>query len=165
MAIGILLGNFVPSTGPTLQKGQFVGVSVPIGMSSSSHPSLALPRLDPLSQDSLSVRSLLNPPLTLAHSHRPPSNDVPHPLQSPLRNPPPPRLPPHPLDPNRRFLPAKLDLLSPPHARPRMGFPARPTRVARRAHLRRHRALHSHGPHLDRLGWRRYGLLRRAGGV
>lgn len=32
MAIGILLGAFVPSTGPTLQKGQFVGVSVPIGM-------------------------------------------------------------------------------------------------------------------------------------
>lgn len=30
MAIGILLGNFVPSTGPTLQKGQFVGVPVPI---------------------------------------------------------------------------------------------------------------------------------------
>lgn len=34
MAIGIILGNFVPSTGPTLQKGEFVGVSVPIGMSS-----------------------------------------------------------------------------------------------------------------------------------
>jgi len=32
MAIGIILGNFVPSTGPTLQKGKFVGVSVPIGM-------------------------------------------------------------------------------------------------------------------------------------
>lgn len=32
MVIGILLGNFVPSTGPALQKGQFVGVSVPIGM-------------------------------------------------------------------------------------------------------------------------------------
>lgn len=31
MAIGIILGNFVPSTGPALQKGQFVGVSVPIG--------------------------------------------------------------------------------------------------------------------------------------
>lgn len=33
MAVGIILGNFVPSTGPTLQKGKFVGVSVPIGMS------------------------------------------------------------------------------------------------------------------------------------
>jgi hypothetical protein len=32
MAIGIILGDFVPSTGPALQKGQFVGVSVPIGM-------------------------------------------------------------------------------------------------------------------------------------
>lgn len=28
---GILLGNFVPSTGRALQKGQFVGVSAPIG--------------------------------------------------------------------------------------------------------------------------------------
>ena len=32
MAIGIILGNFVPSTGPALEKGKFVGVSVPIGM-------------------------------------------------------------------------------------------------------------------------------------
>jgi ACR3 family arsenite transporter len=31
MAIGIILGNFVPNTGPTLQKGKFVGVSIPIG--------------------------------------------------------------------------------------------------------------------------------------
>jgi len=31
MIIGILLGNFVPETGPALQKGKFVGVSVPIG--------------------------------------------------------------------------------------------------------------------------------------
>lgn len=31
MAIGIILGNFVPNTGPALQKGQFVGVSIPIG--------------------------------------------------------------------------------------------------------------------------------------
>lgn len=31
MAIGIILGNFVPSTGAALQKGKFVGVSVPIG--------------------------------------------------------------------------------------------------------------------------------------
>lgn len=34
MAIGILLGNLVPSTGPALQKGQFVGVSLPIGTNS-----------------------------------------------------------------------------------------------------------------------------------
>lgn len=31
MIIGILLGNFVTNTGPALQKGKFVGVSVPIG--------------------------------------------------------------------------------------------------------------------------------------
>lgn len=42
MAIGILLGNFVPSTGPALQKGQFVGVSVPIGMSHSECVQLQL---------------------------------------------------------------------------------------------------------------------------
>jgi ACR3 family arsenite transporter len=33
MAIGILLGNFAPNTGAILQKGKFVGVSVPIGKS------------------------------------------------------------------------------------------------------------------------------------
>lgn len=33
MIIGILLGNFVPETGPALQKGKFVGVSIPIGES------------------------------------------------------------------------------------------------------------------------------------
>lgn len=31
MLVGILLGNFVPNTGPALQKGKFVGVSIPIG--------------------------------------------------------------------------------------------------------------------------------------
>ena len=34
MLVGILLGNFVPSTGPALQRGKFVGVSIPIGMCS-----------------------------------------------------------------------------------------------------------------------------------
>lgn len=33
MAVGIILGNFVPNTGRALQRGKFVGVSVPIGMS------------------------------------------------------------------------------------------------------------------------------------
>ena len=33
MAIGIILGEFVPNTGPALQKETFVGVSVPIGTS------------------------------------------------------------------------------------------------------------------------------------
>ncbi|KAK3675843.1 arsenicals resistance [Recurvomyces mirabilis] len=32
MTIGILLGNFVPSVGPALKKGEFVGVSVPIAV-------------------------------------------------------------------------------------------------------------------------------------
>ncbi|KAF4636488.1 hypothetical protein G7Y89_g1598 [Cudoniella acicularis] len=32
MAIGIILGNFVPNTGPALQKGKFVGVSLPIAI-------------------------------------------------------------------------------------------------------------------------------------
>ena|ERR1700712_653502 len=31
MIIGVLLGNFVPETGPALAKGKFVGVSIPIG--------------------------------------------------------------------------------------------------------------------------------------
>jgi len=32
MAIGIILGNTVPSTGPALQRGEFVGVSIPIAV-------------------------------------------------------------------------------------------------------------------------------------
>lgn len=32
MAVGIILGNFVPNTGPALQRGKFVGVSVPIAI-------------------------------------------------------------------------------------------------------------------------------------
>ncbi|KAM0709327.1 hypothetical protein Q7P35_003365 [Cladosporium inversicolor] len=32
MIVGVLLGNFVPSTGPALQKGKFVGVSIPIAI-------------------------------------------------------------------------------------------------------------------------------------
>jgi hypothetical protein len=31
MAVGIILGYFVPSTGPALQRGKFVDVSIPIG--------------------------------------------------------------------------------------------------------------------------------------
>lgn len=37
MAIGIILGNFVPNTGPALQKGKFVGTPVPIGMYDSNY--------------------------------------------------------------------------------------------------------------------------------
>ena len=42
MGIGIALGNTVDSVGPALQRGEFVGVSIPIGMSYSSyhHPHL-----------------------------------------------------------------------------------------------------------------------------
>lgn len=38
MVIGILLGNFVPHIGQSLQRGQFVEVSVPIGKALSAHP-------------------------------------------------------------------------------------------------------------------------------
>ena len=31
MAVGIILGNFFENTGPALQRGKFVGVSIPIG--------------------------------------------------------------------------------------------------------------------------------------
>lgn len=31
MAIGVILGNFVPNVGSALHKGELVGVSVPIG--------------------------------------------------------------------------------------------------------------------------------------
>lgn len=31
MIVGVLLGNFVDSIGPALQRGEFVGVSIPIG--------------------------------------------------------------------------------------------------------------------------------------
>jgi arsenite transporter len=37
MVIGVLLGNFVPSVGPALQQGKFVGVSIPIGKSMTSY--------------------------------------------------------------------------------------------------------------------------------
>jgi arsenite transporter len=36
IVVGILLGNFVDDVGPALQKGKFVGVSVPIGKHISS---------------------------------------------------------------------------------------------------------------------------------
>ena len=32
MVLGVVLGNFVTEVGPTLQRGRFVGVSVPIGL-------------------------------------------------------------------------------------------------------------------------------------
>lgn len=71
MAIGIILGNFVDNVGPALQKGTFVGVSIPIGAYPKPH---------------ISLTKLTSP------SRRPARNDVPHPLQGPIRNPSP-RLP------------------------------------------------------------------------
>ena len=35
MLVGVLLGNFVKDVGPALQKGTFVGVSLPIGTSAN----------------------------------------------------------------------------------------------------------------------------------
>lgn len=35
MVVGVLLGNFVPETATALEKGEFVGVSVPIGKCNS----------------------------------------------------------------------------------------------------------------------------------
>lgn len=69
MATGIILGNFVPSTGPALQRGKFVGVSVPIGMH------LAL-------QTAIYVLHELS---NLLYSRWPPSHDVSDPLQDPVR--------------------------------------------------------------------------------
>lgn len=66
MVIGILLGNFVPETGPALQRGQFVGVSVPIGI------------------DSAFYGRLWTLPMLKLRSNRAAGNDVPHPLQGPL---------------------------------------------------------------------------------
>lgn len=34
--IGMVLGNFVPNIGPALDRGQFVDVSVPIGVTGST---------------------------------------------------------------------------------------------------------------------------------
>lgn len=60
MAIGIILGNFVPNTGPALQRGKFVGVSIPIGKS-------------------ICCLLCLGYMLT-SFSNRPPRNDVSHPM-------------------------------------------------------------------------------------
>lgn len=72
MAIGIILGNFVPSTGPALQKGTFVGVSIPIGMS-VFEPFQVLGDSEAPNTDPLPFNSCR----TVGH-------DVPHPLQSSL---------------------------------------------------------------------------------
>lgn len=68
MLVGILLGNFVPSTGPALQKGTFVGVSVPIG----EEPGTS-------SLETVVVLNLLDSCWVARH-------DVPDPLQGAVRN-------------------------------------------------------------------------------
>jgi arsenite transporter len=52
IAIGLLLGNFVPSTGERLQRGTFVGVSIPIavGLLVMMYPILCKVRFETLHQ-------------------------------------------------------------------------------------------------------------------
>jgi hypothetical protein len=66
MAIGIILGNFVPNTGPALQKGKFVGVSVPIGEHNNLIPNIHSVRLT-------------------TDSHWITGHDVSHPVQDQIR--------------------------------------------------------------------------------
>lgn len=68
MAIGIILGNFVPSTGPALQRGKFVGVSVPIGTCNQ-------------------LATLLQSLLTECFSCGSSRHDVPYPMQDSVRIP------------------------------------------------------------------------------
>ena len=65
MAIGIILGNFVENTGPALQKGKFVGVSIPIGMFTTCFHER---------RHELTIQS-----------NRSPRDDVPYSLQSAIR--------------------------------------------------------------------------------
>ena len=74
MAIGIILGNFVPETGPALQKGKFVGVSVPIGMYAAlRRESRRRPSISPGAK------------CFLSNSYWPLGHDVPDPVQGPIR--------------------------------------------------------------------------------
>jgi hypothetical protein len=80
MIIGVLLGNFVANVGPALQRGTFVGVSVPIGKYSS--------RVFQIMVNKCSSRWVAR-------------NDVPNSLQSQVRNVAS-RIPPaQPVDPDR----------------------------------------------------------------
>jgi hypothetical protein len=66
MVVGVLLGNFVEQTGPALQKGKFVGVSIPIGIAE------------------LIVRAIYV--TDWSHSYRTACDDVPNSMQSTLRD-------------------------------------------------------------------------------
>ncbi len=107
MAIGIILGNLVPSTGPALQKGQFVGVSLPIGMSICLKPHPLIQSLD----------------ADIGTSHRTSGHDVPYSLQSPLRDSPPPPKGTITMGADRLLLRPQLDLRTTADVRPRMGVP------------------------------------------
>ena len=68
MIVGVLLGNFVNSVGPALKRGQFVGVSIPIG---------------PYDRSCDDKRFCANK----FGSDRSSCDDVSHPLQGSIRNP------------------------------------------------------------------------------
>jgi len=70
MAVGILLGNFVPSTGPALQQSTFVGVSVPIavGLLVMMYPILCKVRFETVSFEFLLGRGQI-PRLSHTYTH------------------------------------------------------------------------------------------------
>lgn len=70
MAVGILLGNFVPSTGPALQQSTFVGVSVPIavGLLVMMYPILCKVRFETVSFEFLWGRGQI-PRLSHTYTH------------------------------------------------------------------------------------------------
>ena len=105
MAIGILLGNLVPSTGPALRKGEFVGVSLPIGM-------LEIP----------SEIQFVYTNTTILRSGWPACHDVPHSVQSEIRVSAPPSTASRTLDTNWDFIRSELDRCSSFYGRPRMGI-------------------------------------------
>lgn len=71
MVIGILLGNFIPNASSVLQRGRFAGVSVPIGW---------LPYDLSLCERNQDVE------IDLETSNRATSHDVPHLMQSQVRD-------------------------------------------------------------------------------
>lgn len=80
MAIGILLGNFVPSTGPALQQSTFVGVSVPIavGLLVMMYPILCKVRYETVRQQCPSApRPLHYLSLTLSFASSTSSSNLP----------------------------------------------------------------------------------------
>jgi hypothetical protein len=108
MAIGILLGNLVPSTGPALRKGEFIGVSIPIGT------------FDPL--------GIVDTSLLTLDSGWPARHDVPDPLQGAVRKVASPRQVQRPLDTDPSVIYLELDHCTPLHGRPGLGISTRSAR-------------------------------------